>query len=322
MEPDVRDEVVDYINKWSEKTGLGERQLVKWLGLYSSKFNSWKKRYGKDNFHNGKIPRDFWIEDWEKQKILEFKNSHPLDGYRSICYMMLDKNLVCVAPSTTYRVLKEFNYLNPWNKKNHSKGKGFTQPLQPHEHWHVDISYINICGTFYYLITVLDGCSRYVIQWDIRESMTEADVEIVIQKGLEKFPGVTPRIISDNGPQFIAKDFKEFIRILGMTHVRTSFYYPQSNGKIERYHKTIKNECIRPKSIDSYDDALRIVSEFVEHYNNQRLCGAIGYITPECRLNGKHLDVFKDRELKLQVARERRKKLRESTNINLSSLVA
>jgi transposase InsO family protein len=226
--------------------------------------------------------------------------------------MMLDKDIVCVAPSTTYRVLKEFGCLNRWNNKASKKGTGFVQPLKPHEHWHVDISYLNICGTFYYLITVLDGCSRYVVHHDIRETMTEADVEIVIQKALEKFPGVKPRIISDNGPQFIAKDFKEFIRISGMTHVRTSAYYPQSNGKIERYHKTIKIECIRVESIVSYQDALKTVAEFVENYNNHRLCAAIGYVTPECRLNGRHLAVFEARDNKLQAARERRKLARES----------
>jgi transposase InsO family protein len=295
---------------------------VKWLGLYPSKFNSWKQRYGKDNFHNGKIPRDFWIEDWEKQKIIDFKKSNPLEGYRSICYMMLDQDIVSVTPSTTYRVLKEFGCLKAWNRKDSTKGKGFTQPLKPHEHWHVDISYLNICSTFYYLITVLDGCSRYVVEWDIRESMTEADVEIVIQKALEKFPGAKPRIITDNGPQFIAKDFKEFVRVSGMTHVRTSPYYPQSNGKLERYHKTIKNECIRPKSIVSYKDALKTVSNFVEHYNKKRLCGAIGYITPECRLNGKHLEVFKARDLKLQAARERRKHVRQQGVSSPTNLAA
>ena len=235
--------------------------------------------------------------------------------------MMLDQDIVSVTPSTTYRVLKEFGCLSSWNTKSSAKGKGFVQPLKPHEHWHVDISYLNICSTFYYLITILDGCSRYVVEWDIRESMTEADVELVIQKALEKFPGVKPRIISDNGPQFIAKDFKEFVRISGMTHVRTSPYYPQSNGKLERYHKTIKNECIRPKSIVSYNDAIKTVTEFVEYYNKKRLCGAIGYITPECRLNEKHLEVFKARDAKLEAARLRRKNLREEKN-NASLVLA
>jgi transposase InsO family protein len=75
----------------------------------------------------------------------------------------------------------------------------------------------------------------------------------------------------DNGPQFIARDFKEFIRISGMTHVRTSRYYPQSNGTIGRWHKSLKSECIRPGTPLSLDDALLLVQAYVEHYNNVRL---------------------------------------------------
>ena len=134
------------------------------------------------------------------------------------------------------------------------------QPLAPHEHWHVDVSYINIAGTFYYLCSLLDGCRRSIVHWELRESMTEADVEIILQRGRENYPHAKPRIISDNGPQFIARDFKEFIRIAGMTHVRTSPYYPQSNGKIERWHKSLKADCIRPGVPLNLQDARRLVS--------------------------------------------------------------
>ena len=87
--------------------------------------------------------------------------------------------------------------------------------------------------------------------------MTEADIEIILERAKERYPGVKPRVISDNGPQFIAKDFKEFIRISGMTHIRTSPYYPQSNGEIERWHKSLKGECIRPGTPLSLEDAWR-----------------------------------------------------------------
>ena len=120
-------------------------------------------------------------------------------------------------------------------------------------------------------------------------------------------PTPAPRIISDNGPQFIAKDFKEFIRIAGMTHVRTSPYYPQSNGKIERWHKTLKGECIRVQVPLSLDDARRIVADYVAHYNTVRLHSAIGYVTPKDKLDGRDQDIFAARDRKLAEARERRK---------------
>lgn len=278
-----------------------------------SKFYSWHDRYGKDNDHNGKMPRDYWLQEWEKTRIVDFYRTHSTEGYRRISYTMLDKDLVAVSPATTYRVLANAGLLKRWNEKSTSaKGAGFTQPLKPHEHWHIDISYLNLCGTFYYFIGILDGCSRYMVHWDIRASMTEDDVALVIERAKEMFPGVTPRIISDNGPQFIAKDFKEYVRISGMTHVRTSPYYPQSNGKLERFNRTIKHECIRPKTPVSLEDALRLVADFVAYYNNQRLHSAIGYIAPVDKLNGKAEEIFKARDKKLEVARAARKLQRQA----------
>lgn len=137
--------------------------------------------------------------------------------------------------------------------------------------------------------------------------MTEANIEIILQRAKEKFPGVSPRIISDNGPQFIAKDFKEFIRVAGMTHVRTSPYYPQSNGKIERWHKTIKSECIRPGVLLSMEDAREVVGKYIYQYNSVRLNSAIGYIAPIDKLEGRDKQIFKDRDTKLEAAREARR---------------
>jgi transposase InsO family protein len=304
--------VVDFVRRWHER-GFDKKRLVSGLGIAMSKFYSWHERYGKANDHNGKVPRDYWIAEWEKNAIIDFYRTHGTEGYRRISYMMLDKDLVAVSPATTYRVLANAGLLKRWNEANPSrKGTGFVQPLKPHEHWHVDISYLNLCGTFYYFIGIRDGCTRFMVHWGIRASMTEDDVALVIQRAREKFPGVTPRIISDNGPQFIAKDFKEYIRLSGMTHVRTSPYYPQSNGKLERFNRTMKHECIGPKTPVSLEDALRLVAQFVEYYNNTRLHSSIGYVAPVDKLNGKADEIFKARDKKLEAARAARKLQREA----------
>ena len=91
--------------------------------------------------------------------------------------MMLDADIVAVSPTSVWRVLGQAGLLSKWNGKPSKKGTGFEQPLTAHQHWHIDVSYINISGTFYYLCSVLDGCSRYIVNWDLRESMTEADIE-------------------------------------------------------------------------------------------------------------------------------------------------
>jgi putative transposase len=265
------------------------------------------------------MPRDHWIERWERQAIVAFYASHSTDGYRRVAFMMIDADIVAVSPTTVWRVLSTEGLLTHWNAKPSQKGTGFVQPLAPHEHWHVDVSYINIRATFFYLTSVLDGASRFIVAWDIRTSMTEADVEIVLQKGRERFPEAAPRVISDNGPQFIANDFKEFIRLSGMTHVRTSPYYPQSNGKIERWHKTLKTECIRPGSPLSLEDALRIVGEYIDYYNNTRLNSAIGFVAPRARLENRHKEIFAERDRKLEAARDQRKARRQAARQNAES---
>lgn len=277
------------------------------IGISAPKYHEWKTRYGKVNEHNSWIPRDSWLEAWEKEAILEFSRTHPGDGYRRLTFMMLDEDVVAVSPSSVYRVLSKAGLMRKWDRTpSTKKGNGFEHPLKHNEHWHIDVSYINIRGTFYYLCAVLDGYSRYIVHWEIRESMREADVEIVLERAKEKYPEVRPRIISDNGPQFIAKDFKEYVRISGMTHVRTSPNYPQSNGKLERWHKTVKQESIRPYSPLSVTEARRIVEEYVTYYNTKRLHSAIGYITPLDKQEGREERIFIERDMKLQEARAKR----------------
>ena len=312
MPHDTRDEVVDFVNAWSEKTELPIDRFVAWLSVARGKFFDWRKRYGKANEHNALVPRDHWITDEERRKILAFFDDHPLEGYRRLAFMMIDRDLVFVSPATVYRVLAQGGRLDRWNKRPSKKGTGFVQPLHPHQHWHMDIAYLNLGGTFYYLCSVLDGASRAIVHWEIREAMKETDVECILQAARERFPDEKPRLISDNGPQFIARDFKEFIRISGMSHVRISPYYPQSNGKIERWHKTLKQDAIRRFQPATLEEARAVVERFVDHYNRVRLHSAIGYIAPLDQLAGRANQIHTARDRKLEAAREQRRQLRSA----------
>jgi putative transposase len=307
----VRDQIVDFVRRWAEKAGIGAGRFIEWLSIQASKFYDWRERYGQTNEHNGWVPRDFWLEQWEKEAIVDFHLKNPLEGYRRLTFMMLDQDVVAVSPSSVWRVLGQAGLLSKWKGKPSKKGTGFEQPLQAHGHWHIDISYINISGTFYYLCSVLDGYSRFIVHWDLRESMRETDIEIILERAKEQYSEAKPRIISDNGPQFLAKDFKEFIRISGMTHVRTSPYYPQSNGKLERWHKSLKSECIRPGTPLSPEDARRLIQHYVDHYNQVRLHSAIGFVTPADMLAGRQAEIHAARDRKLEAARAHRQLRRQ-----------
>jgi len=143
--------------------------------------------------------------------------------------------------------------------------------------------------------------------------MKELDVELVIAKATETHPGVAPRIITDKSPQFIAKDFKEFVRQYGLTHVRTSPYYSQSNGKLERRHGSLKSECIRPSCPATREEAHKCIGKYVDHYNRVRLHSAFGYVTPADYLAGLGQVIGEERDRKLETAREERQKRRAAS---------
>ena len=308
VEPDIRDWVVEEVLCLSSKTDLRLTVLIRWLGIGRSKFYTWLKRYGEPIKDHGQIPRSHWLLSCERDAILAYARLHPGEGYRRLTYMMLDEDIAAVSSSSTYRVLLAAGLLNRWNTaKNGTKGRGFEQPTGPHEHWHTDIKYVNFHGAFLFLISVIDGFSRYIVHHELRTTMQEYDIQITIQRALDKFPGVKPRIISDNGPQYISKDFAEFLRQMGLQHVRTSIAYPQSNGKLERWHGTISQECLRRRSFINLDDARRQIAEYIDVYNTKRLHSSLFYLTPQEVLNGKTKERIEERERKLEAAAQKRR---------------
>jgi len=125
VQPDLRDQIVDFVRERAAQTGLSVSRLVAWIGISASKFFAWKRRYGKVNEHNAWVPRDHWLEAWEKQAIIDFYQAHPDDGYRRVTYMMMDADRVAASPSSVYRVLSQAGVLRRWEAKPSKKGTGF-----------------------------------------------------------------------------------------------------------------------------------------------------------------------------------------------------
>jgi transposase InsO family protein len=303
VEPRIRDDVVATVEKSAQRAGWPLSRLIALVGIGRDRFYNWCGRRGLPNRHNAPLPKDGWLLSWEKAAIISFYHAHSGEGYRRLAWMMVDADVVAASPTSVWRVLKNAGLLEGKGHAESKKGTGFQQPLKPHEHWHSDVSYLNIAGTFYYFFGLIDGASRFLVHWEIRESMREADLELVIERAKESYPDARPRIISDNGPQYISRDFQEFIRLSGMTHVRTSPFYPQANGKIERFHGSLKRECIRPRTPVSLADARNLVAQFVDHYNRERLHSAIGYVAPAAVLEGRAGVIHEERRRKLEAAR-------------------
>ena len=209
MPPDSRHAIVDFVHRWSDKTGIAVTCSLLWLGLATSKWHSWKHRYGKVNEHNAWIPRDHWLEAEEKQAILDFPDLFPLEGYRRLTFMMIDQDIAVCSPSSVYRVLKAAERLDRHTPKPSSQGTGFVQPLRPPAHWHVDVSYLNIAGTFSYQCSLLDGCSRFIVSpglpsktgWRPGEKRRPAKWKMPIWTGPSlTFPATSPSMNATTAP--------------------------------------------------------------------------------------------------------------------------
>ncbi len=269
---------------------------------------------GIDNQHNGQQPKQHWLTPEEREAVIRYAQryigSHQYylhDGYRRIAYMGIDENAFACSPTSVYRILKKEGMLSQWKHKRSSrKGMGYIQPLEPHKEWHTDIKYINFRGTFLFFISIMDGYSRYIVHHELKKSMTERDVEIVLQKAIEKYPDKKPKLISDNGSQYVSKDFQSYLKEVGLQHIRTSVSYPQSNGKIERFHRSLEEECLRTTSMINMEDARKQIAGYVEHYNNHRLHSSLFYLRPIDFLNGNIDELLQARQAKLDQAVENR----------------
>ena len=302
----MRNEILGYLAYWQKRSHVAIGRMLKWISLTPSKYYNWRKRRGLENQHNGSIPKTHWLLAWEIEAIINYRLQHIDEGYRRLTYQMLDEDIVAVSASSVYRIFKAHGLLLSAWRHQKAKGSGFHQPSRPHRHLHLDISYINFRGTFVYLAALIDGYSRHIVHFEVKLSIEALDIEIMLERAREKFPGVEPVLITDNGSQFIAREFGLYLQQVGITHRKTRFYYPQSNGKIERFFQTCKNEAVRKQSYVNLEDLIRQISEYISYYNNKRLHSAIGYIAPVDKLLGRENLIFEQRRQKLEQAKRNR----------------
>jgi putative transposase len=249
----------------------------------------------------------------ETSDIIDFHLKNPLEGYRRVTFMMLDADVVAVSPATVWRVLMQAGLLSRWKAKPSRKGTGFEQPLRPHQHWHIDVSYLNVCGTFYHFCR-LSGWIQSLYRALGRAGVDEGG----------RYRG-NPRTSQGEVGEVPGSEATNYLRQRAAVH-RSRLQGVYSNlwhdacpnlsllSPIERENraldKSLKSECIRPGTPLSLDDALRLVQGYVEHYNHVRLNSAIGYITPKDMLAGRQQEIQVDRDRKLEAATEHRKNRR------------
>jgi len=269
------------IVRFRSLTGLPLEFLLSHAGISQRTWYEWLERQGVETNHTNNIPKNYYLTPEEEQAIIAYVIGNPLKGYRILCYEMIDKNIAYVACNSVYNVIKRHNLGKKWAEAEEMKKRGFEQPEAVHEQWHIDFSYIRIGGAFYYFLGILEGYSRRMLTWRLCQNMEGINAEILVAEAKELYPlAQDVRLISDNGSQFISKDFQELLGLLEIRQTFTSANHPQSNGKLERFNRSLKSEHVRRSAYLDYQDACIRMGQWIAYYNNVRLHSAIWYLTP------------------------------------------
>jgi putative transposase len=241
----------------------------------------------------------------EEQAVMEYAKSHPRDGYRRLCWQMVDEDVAFLSPSAVYRILDRHDLLYRWKRSSASSGKKPRQASHPDEVWHTDLMYLWVAGRWYFLVSVLDSYSRYIVVWDLVLTLAAAEVVNVVHPALEARPGLKPRMVRDNGSQFVAREWRQMVAHFGLVDIPIRVRHPESNGRIERYHRSVREEGLGDTEPKDLYEARKLVADWVDFYNHRRLHAGLQYLRP--------VDYYRyDPD---ELLRERQRKLAEATKI-------
>jgi RNA-directed DNA polymerase len=288
------------------ESGLPCCRALAQVGLPRSTYYRWLKGLSEGRLEERKggsaIP---WnkIRPDEKSQILAEARASPELSCRQLAWKITDGGNTYVSESTVYRVLKREGLIKPAELVGFKAGKEYRQKTkQPNELWASDCCHLKVVNWgWYYLVTVMDDYSRFILGWDLKVDMTGRSLEDVVQQAVD-FTGMPDVpledrtvLLSDNGAGYISQQFNEYLRLVGIRHITASPFHPQTNGKIERYHRTIKGEINRVP-YEMPNELKEAIGAFIEYYNYRRYHEGLGNVTPYDVYTGKHLEIIQRRK--------------------------
>jgi len=271
---------------------LSAREVLRSLGIAEATYYRWKRRLrmgsgGLKDRPGG--PRRAWnrLRPQEEEAILELAQERPALSPREVAWTITDQGRFSVSESTVYRALKRAGLVKPAEVVGFAATKEYQRKTTgPNEMWATDGAYLKVVGWgYYYLVTVLDDYSRFILAWRLQPDMTATSLIEVVQEAVEN-TGLAEEplrdrtaLLSDNGPGYLSRVFGQYLRLMGIRHIVASPYHPQTNGKVERYHRTVK-EQVKLVLYDSPSALERAVAAFVDYYNHRRYHEGVGNVTP------------------------------------------
>jgi transposase InsO family protein len=293
-----------------EGSELSVKRTLAELDVPRSTYYRWYQAFLEDGYEGlaDRRPkvRRFWnrIPDQERQRVVETALERPELTPRELAWHITDHEGYFISESSVYRILKSFDLVtSPAHIVMAAADEFRHKTRRVHELWQTDFTYFKIIGWgWYYLSTVMDDYSRYILAWRLCSGMSTDDVTTTLDMAIAE-SGVDhvyvrhrPRLLSDNGPCYISGELKQYLSDQGLTHTRGKPYHPMTQGKIERYHRTMKNVLL----LDNYycpDDLKAHIEAFVEHYNYERYHESLDNVTPA--------DVYCGRAAKINTERQR-----------------
>jgi putative transposase len=304
-----------------EGSELPVRRTLAEMDVPRSSFYRWYRSFQDDGYDGLAVQpsqqRQFWnqIPEPERKQVVETALEKPEMTPRELAWHITDTKGYFISESSVYRILKAFDLLTSPAYVVISAKDRFDHPTRRvHELWQTDFTYFRVVGWgWYYLLTVLDDYSRYIVDWKLFTGMGTTDVTELLDQAIAK-TGVDqvevrhrPRLLSDNGPCFISKALTEYLQKHEIRHTRGQPYHPMTQGKIERYHRTLKN-VVNLQNYYMPWELERELEQFVRHYNHERVHEALQNLTPADVYHGRGRDILSARErLKMQAMERRRR---------------
>jgi putative transposase len=231
----------------------------------------------------------------------------PEKSPRELAWHLTDSKEYFISESSVYRILKSYDLVTSPAFQMITAGDRFEKPTKrANEMWQTDFTQFKVIGWgWYYLCTILDDYSRYILAWRLSTNMATVDVEETLQMALDKAEVTQvkvkhrPRLLSDNGPAFVSQALKEYLRRYRLTHIRGAPYHPMTQGKIERYHRSMKN-VVKLQTFYFPWELEQTIEDFVVYYNNERYHESLDNLTPA--------DVYFGRAEEVRTRREQIKK--------------
>ncbi len=307
-----------------ESSALPKRQVLRDLGVPKSTYYRWLKQPRLDDRPGGCPTPWNRLSPPEEQAVLAAARRSPELSCRQLAAWITDNMGFSVSESTVYRILRREGLVKSPEMQLKAAKEYHRKTTGPHQMWATDASYFRVIGWgYYYMVTVMDDFSRFILTHKLQRDMTSDSFIEVVQDAVDN-TGMTEvpvadrtSLLSDNGSGYVSRAFGDYLRLVGIRHILAAPYHPQTNGKLERYHQTIKRD-VNQVPYEKPSDLEEAIAAFVGYYNHKRYHMALGNVTPADVLNGRREQILQRRkEVQVRTIERRRrynKTLRELTS--------